>query len=187
VHGQRGRSGRKRICSVLRKRSLFLLDWLMYVALQICEKHDKHYQMHIMHDLLAFLIFLVCVRIHAVLLSHSLVSGSCNSGYFGAACASQCPGGALSPCSGRGLCGVDGACACLAGSVGAACQYACPIGPGGGGSSGAWSEEAIIAAKDTVANMLNHDSIFALTQQSVSSPIFTMLSPCLENNVESIV
>ena len=38
-----------------------------------------------------------CVCVHGILPSHSRVypsTGSCNSGYFGAACASQCPGGA---------------------------------------------------------------------------------------------
>ena len=73
----------------------------------------------------------------------------CAPGYYGARCTAECPGGACSPCSGRGVChdGVHGSgtCACLsatttghwsgsscntcaAGIFGDECTKACPVG-----------------------------------------------------------
>ena len=56
--------------------------------------------------------------------------GDCARGYFGDACARQCPGvGAV--CSGHGRCrdgvGGDGACVCAAGYGGPACEAGCPL------------------------------------------------------------
>ena len=60
--------------------------------------------------------------------------GQCGPGYYGAACALQCPGGAGHACSGHGACddGTAGAgsCACAAGYGGPACEFACPFSRG---------------------------------------------------------
>ena len=55
----------------------------------------------------------------------------CQSWYAGPRCAAECPGGASSPCSGRGTCGYSNTaaaalCACDAGYAGANCSGVCP-------------------------------------------------------------
>ena len=47
----------------------------------------------------------------------------CETGYFGVTCADVCPGGALSPCTGHGICDpTEGACTCEQGYQGEACD-----------------------------------------------------------------
>eukprot|EP01028_Stygiella_incarcerata_P011046 TRINITY_DN604_c0_g1_i9.p1 TRINITY_DN604_c0_g1~~TRINITY_DN604_c0_g1_i9.p1 ORF type:complete len:762 (-),score=120.00 TRINITY_DN604_c0_g1_i9:162-2447(-) len=56
---------------------------------------------------------------------------TCNSGYYGVACADECPGGALSPCSDHGICDDGstgtGMCTCEANVFGSFCQSICPF------------------------------------------------------------
>ena len=78
----------------------------------------------------------------------------CYRGYYGSACAGECPGGSLFPCSGHGTCDpFNGTCACAAGPdmgyfagsacdrcaegwSGPACQDRCPLGAGARPCSG---------------------------------------------------
>ena len=62
--------------------------------------------------------------------------GSCPVGYFGASCASQCPGynaGLSTVCTGHGLCSQgqqgSGLCSCDPGFAGSACELQCPGSP----------------------------------------------------------
>ncbi|MFT7624678.1 MAG: hypothetical protein ACI9WU_003867, partial [Myxococcota bacterium] len=55
---------------------------------------------------------------------------ACPAGTWGATCASECPGGAASPCNGNGVCDEgdvgDGTCSCAVGWYGPACAAHCP-------------------------------------------------------------
>ena len=54
---------------------------------------------------------------------------ACDFGYFGDLCASECPGGAKTPCRLQGTCDPRlGACKCLHGYIGADCSSECPGG-----------------------------------------------------------
>ncbi|KAH3879983.1 hypothetical protein DPMN_003895 [Dreissena polymorpha] len=46
----------------------------------------------------------------------------CHYGYYGTKCDSVCPGGVISPCSGKGVCDTSGACQCTGRFSGASCS-----------------------------------------------------------------
>ncbi|CUG89063.1 transmembrane protein, putative, partial [Bodo saltans] len=52
----------------------------------------------------------------------------CYSGYFGSTCSEECPGGAATPCNGRGNCSTSGYCTCDGSAYGTACDTPCPGG-----------------------------------------------------------
>ena len=52
--------------------------------------------------------------------------GGCHAGYIGPQCATECPGGAATPCGGHGSCRAPGLCACEAGYAGPHCLAVCP-------------------------------------------------------------
>lgn len=71
-------------------------------------------------------------------------SCTCQSGYYGVACADECPGGAAEPCNGRGVCDpTAGTCKCSLGFYGADCSGVCP-----GGAAQPCSGHGICGPKD---------------------------------------
>ena len=67
-------------------------------------------------------------------------SGGCLPGYYGELCEGACPGGAATPCNGRGTCddgtSGDGTCACADGFHGDACEFTCVDGVQNGTETG---------------------------------------------------